>query len=70
MRYQALRFTASLWLLAAIPLSAPSVARAETVQARIDASKTGPPISKYLYGQFLEHIGGIVNNGAGNLETR
>jgi alpha-L-arabinofuranosidase len=28
----------------------------------IDVSKTGPPISKYIYGQFLEHIGGIVNN--------
>ena len=28
----------------------------------IDASKTGAPISKYVYGQFLEHIGGIVNN--------
>jgi len=30
---------------------------------KIDASKTGAPISKYVYGQFLEHIGGIVNNG-------
>jgi alpha-L-arabinofuranosidase len=29
----------------------------------IDASKTGASISKYVYGQFLEHIGGIVNNG-------
>jgi alpha-N-arabinofuranosidase len=29
----------------------------------IDASKTGPPISKYLYGQFLEHGGNIVNEG-------
>jgi len=33
------------------------------VNATINASKTGAPISKYIYGQFLEHIGGIVNNG-------
>ena len=31
------------------------------VNVTIDASKTGPPISKYLYGQFLEHAGGLVN---------
>jgi len=35
---------------------------ADKVEISIDASKTGPPISKYIYGQFLEHIGGIVNN--------
>src|SRR5690242_11117125 len=35
---------------------------ADKVDISIDASKTGPPISKYIYGQFLEHIGGIVNN--------
>ena len=31
------------------------------VHVAIDASKTGAPISKYIYGQFLEHIGDIVN---------
>src|SRR5437868_9719276 len=35
---------------------------ADKVEVSINASKTGPPISKYIYGQFLEHIGGIVNN--------
>lgn len=42
-----------------------AVASAQTppVSATIDASKTGAPISKYIYGQFLEHIGGLVNNG-------
>jgi alpha-N-arabinofuranosidase len=38
-------------------------ARTQIVTVGINASVTGPPISKYLYGQFLEHIGGIVNNG-------
>jgi alpha-N-arabinofuranosidase len=37
-------------------------AQTQPVHATIDASKTSAPISKYLYGQFLEHIGGIVNN--------
>jgi len=41
------------------------VAGAQThpVNATIDAGKTGAPISKYIYGQFIEHIGGIINNG-------
>jgi alpha-N-arabinofuranosidase len=30
------------------------------VVASVDASKTGPPISPYLYGQFLEHAGSLV----------
>ena len=38
-------------------------AQNKPVNATIDASKTGAPISKYLYGQFLEHIGGLVNTG-------
>jgi alpha-L-arabinofuranosidase len=38
-------------------------AQTKTISATIDVSKTGPPISKNIYGQFLEHIGGIVNNG-------
>src|ERR1035437_6085000 len=43
------------------PVSVRSQAR--TVSATVDASKTGPPISKYIYGQFLEHGGDIVNTG-------
>lgn len=39
-----------------------SAAQTQTVNATIDTSKTGAPISKYIYGQFLEHIGGIVND--------
>jgi len=31
------------------------------VTVSIDASKTGAPISPYLYGQFIEHIGDLVN---------
>lgn len=34
-----------------------------TVNATIDTTKTGDPISRYIYGQFLEHGGDIVNTG-------
>lgn len=34
-----------------------------TVEATIDASQTQEPVSKYIYGQFVEHIGDIVNDG-------
>ena len=37
--------------------------QAPTVVATIDTSKAGTPISKYIYGQFLEHGGDIVNTG-------
>ncbi len=49
-------------LLSAIILSTFSFAQTRPVNAVIDASKTSAPISKYIYGQFLEHIGGIVND--------
>jgi alpha-N-arabinofuranosidase len=30
-------------------------------EAAIDAARTGAPISKYIYGQFIEHLGRCVN---------
>jgi alpha-N-arabinofuranosidase len=50
-------------LLAVLFLSVVSPTQTPPVNVAIDASKTGAPISKYLYGQFLEHIGNIVNEG-------
>ena len=40
-----------------------SAAQTMPVNATIDVSKTGAPISKNIYGQFLEHGGDIVNTG-------
>lgn len=41
--------------------AAPRIVNAgESVIATIDASKTGAPISPYVYGQFLEHAGNLV----------
>jgi alpha-N-arabinofuranosidase len=30
---------------------------------RIDAAKTGTPVSKYIYGQFIEHLGRCIYQG-------
>ena len=52
-------------LLVVFLVASPALVLAETpvVNATIDVSKTGAPISKNIYGQFLEHGGDIVNNG-------
>ena len=54
-----------LGLLMVLLLASPVLVLSETraVNATIDASKTGAPISKNIYGQFLEHGGDIVNTG-------
>ncbi len=51
-----------------LALFAAAVATAQTgntqpdrIALTIDASKTGEPISPYIYGQFIEHIGDLVN---------
>ncbi|MGA2327314.1 MAG: alpha-N-arabinofuranosidase, partial [Bryobacteraceae bacterium] len=46
-------------LLAATAAGAPG----QAIHATIDAARTREPISNYLYGQFIEHIAGIINNG-------
>jgi alpha-N-arabinofuranosidase len=48
--------------LSVVLLASLASAQAQGVHATIDTSKTAAPISRYIYGQFLEHIGGIVNN--------
>jgi alpha-L-arabinofuranosidase len=52
-----------LLLLTAFSAAAQRPAAGQPVTATIDASKTGPPISPYVYGQFLEHIGNIMYGG-------
>jgi alpha-L-arabinofuranosidase len=39
-------------------------AQAAEVTIRIDASHPGPLISRYLYGQFMEHLGRDIYDGA------
>jgi len=33
----------------------------KSIDVVIDAAKTGAPISPYIYGQFIEHIGDLIN---------
>jgi alpha-N-arabinofuranosidase len=47
--------------LLASPARVPGQTR--TINATIDTTKTDAPISKNIYGQFLEHGGDIVNTG-------
>ncbi|UCG55937.1 MAG: hypothetical protein JSU70_13820 [Phycisphaerales bacterium] len=51
--------TACLTVLAGVWL--PAQARAATVN--VDLNKTGEPISKYIYGQFIEHLGRCIYGG-------
>ena len=50
-------------LLFLLALSCPLLSQTRIVNATINTSKTGAPISKNIYGQFLEHGGDIVNSG-------
>ncbi|HAO78750.1 MAG TPA: hypothetical protein DCQ92_07195, partial [Verrucomicrobia subdivision 3 bacterium] len=50
-------------LLAALTASAQSPVSGQPVVATVDATKTGPPISPYLYGQFIEHAGSLIYSG-------
>jgi alpha-N-arabinofuranosidase len=52
-----------LLLLTAVLVSSVAFFQLHSISATIDASKAGAPISKNIYGQFLEHGGDIVNNG-------
>jgi len=52
-----------LLVLAAVSAVAETPDSHPAVSASIDASKTGPVISPYVYGQFVEHAGGLVYAG-------
>src|ERR1039458_6165999 len=50
-------------LLPMLFLAGVAVAQVQSVSATIDAGKADSPISKYVYGQFIEHIAGTINSG-------
>ena len=50
----------ALFALTAAVAQTPAAA-GKRIAATVDASKTGPTISPYLYGQFIEHIGDTIN---------
>ncbi|MFV2068568.1 MAG: alpha-L-arabinofuranosidase C-terminal domain-containing protein [Pirellulales bacterium] len=56
-----------LWKVIVIALLAvashPAVAAAATPAVAIDATATSRPISKYIFGQFIEHLGHCIYGG-------
>ena len=44
-------------------LAARSVSAAETFTVNVDLTEQGEPISKYIYGQFIEHLGRCIYGG-------
>jgi alpha-N-arabinofuranosidase len=53
-----------LALVFAVSLFAQSAATPPAkVTAVVDASRTGEPITKYMYGTFIEHLGDLINRG-------
>lgn len=42
---------------------APESVQGQEARVTIDASQTAPPISKYIYGQFIEHLGRCIYGG-------
>ncbi len=55
--------TAFLGAVVAAGTSRPVTAASQTHAVTIDASKTGEPISKFIYGQFIEHLGRCIYGG-------
>ncbi len=50
--------------LAALALgAAATLARPAAVDVKLDAAQTGQPISPYVYGQFIEHLGRCIYGG-------
>jgi len=52
-----------LSLLAALLILPLAVLRAAPIEVKVDAAKTGAPISPYIYGQFIEHLGRCIYGG-------
>jgi alpha-N-arabinofuranosidase len=44
-------------------LTAPARAQAPEAVVSVDVAKVRPPISKYVYGQFIEHLGRCIYGG-------
>jgi alpha-N-arabinofuranosidase len=53
---------AALWLGTAVAIAAQQAGPAVPGQLKvtIDTQQTSPPVSKYIYGQFIEHIGSTM----------
>ena len=53
-------FLAGVATIIALSAQTPN-APGKRISVSIDAGRTAPPISPYIYGQFIEHIGDLIN---------
>ena len=47
--------------IVAVAITFSVAAQPQSVTATVDAGKTREPIDPYVYGQFIEHLGNIIN---------
>jgi alpha-N-arabinofuranosidase len=52
-----------VFLLSVLIFALAAGAQDQTVRATVHTAETGDPISKRIYGLFIEHIAGIINTG-------
>jgi len=50
-------------LFGVLALALSAVCSAATLDVKIDTAKTGAPISPFIYGQFIEHLGRCIYGG-------
>ncbi|HHY83906.1 MAG TPA: alpha-N-arabinofuranosidase [Verrucomicrobia bacterium] len=53
----------SLCTFVVVALASAAACVAAPMELRLDARKTGSPISPYIYGQFIEHLGRCIYGG-------
>ena len=56
-------FIGLLVIMVLIGVVRPVIAEGQTHSVTIDAGKTGEPISTFIYGQFIEHLGRCIYGG-------
>ena len=55
--------TVAALLLFGITLLSSCISQTPGEVVKVDISKTGKPIEKYIYGQFIEHLGNCIYGG-------
>jgi len=55
--------TVAAFLLFGITLLSSCISQTPGEVVKVDISKTGKPIEKYIYGQFIEHLGNCIYGG-------
>ena len=63
MDFRAAALVLALGLVSAPVAATAAPAAAEAPAVRIDAAKPGTPISPFVYGQFIEHLGRSIYGG-------